>query len=218
MTMLKWVERSLYALGVVLAVWCSVVLIRAEYIKRLPLPEPHQARTAAAPTSIAAGSDGTGMRAFLPGDAGSTSDGNEDAEANVETGAWLARLDAPSLGLMATVLEGSGNRVLDRAAGHIEHTALPGTDGNVGIAGHRDTIFRPLQHARAGQLLRLTTADQVLLYAVSSTTVVDPSDVGVLAPTSRPTLTLVTCYPFRYFGSAPKRFIVRAHLVDSRAR
>jgi sortase A len=53
---------------------------------------------------------------------------------------------------MATVLEGSGNGVLDRAAGHIEHTALPGMDGNVGIAGHRDTIFRPLQHVRSGQL------------------------------------------------------------------
>jgi len=210
MTMLKWVERSLYGFGAVLAVWCSVVLIRAEYIKRLPLPEPHRARPAAAP--------GMSRLNQLPGDAGSTSESHENIETSVETGAWLARLDAPSLGLMATVLEGSGDQVLDRAAGHIEDTALPGTDGNVAIAGHRDTIFRPLRHARVGQLVRLTTADQVRVYAVSSTTVVDPDDVGVLAPTSRPTLTLVTCYPFRYFGSAPKRFIVRAHLVDGHAR
>jgi len=209
MTTLKWVERSLYTFGAVLAVWCSVVLIRAEYTRRLPLPEPPPVRASAGPAQE------------LPGDSGSTSQSTQSAEsseASVKAGAWLARLDAPSLGLMATVLEGSGNGVLDRAAGHIEHTALPGMDGNVGIAGHRDTIFRPLQHVRSGQLLRLTTADRVLLYAVSSTTVVEPSDVGVLEPTSRPTLTLVTCYPFRYFGSAPKRFIVRAHLVESRAR
>jgi len=58
----------------------------------------------------------------------------------------------------------------------------------------------------------------VLLYAISSTTIVEPTEVDVLAPTEEPSLTLVTCYPFRYFGSAPKRFIVRARLVDSRAR
>lgn len=212
MTLLKWFERSLFVLAAGLAVWCSVTLIRAEYVRRLPIPEPSPRATIDArhvPVSD------EGSPTVLPGDSGSARDDGEDS---VKTGAWLARLEVPSLGLMATVLEGSGDRVLDRAAGHIEQTALPGSRGNVGIAGHRDTIFRPLQHARAGQLLRLTTADRVLLYAISSTAIVEPTEVDVLAPTEEPSLTLVTCYPFRYFGSAPKRFIVHARLVDSRPR
>jgi sortase A len=211
MTLLKWLERALFIVAAVIAAWCSVTLIRAEYVRRLPVPEPSVRGRTGAHASAASTADARLLR--LPGDAGSTPE--VDA---VATGAWLARLESPSLGLMATVLEGSDDGTLDRAAGHIEHTALPGSEGNVGIAGHRDTIFRPLQDARAGQLLRLTTRDRVLLYAIASTTVVDPTAVEVLAPTDQPSLTLVTCYPFRYFGSAPKRFIVRAHLVDSRAR
>ena len=122
------------------------------------------------------------------------------------------------MALSATVLEGSDDGTLARAAGHIEDTAFPGQPGNIGIAGHRDTIFRPLRRLRPGDPLTLSTADRVFRYRVSGTQIVDPQDVYVLDPTDRPVVTLVTCYPFDFVGHAPRRFIVRAELVSESAR
>ncbi len=133
-------------------------------------------------------------------------------------GTLLGRLEAPSVHLSATLLEGSDDGTLSRGAGHIEDTPLPGQGGNVGIAGHRDTVFRPLRHVHVGDALSLTTADRVYRYRISKTSIVGPDDVYVLDPTKDPTLTLVTCYPFEFVGHAPKRFIVQAELVEDSGR
>ena len=133
-------------------------------------------------------------------------------------GTLLARIESPSLHLSTVVLEGSDDGTLRRGAGHIEDTPLPGQRGNVGIAGHRDTVFRPLRNAKAGDVLSLMTPDRVYQYRVARTLIVQPEDVYVLDPTDRPTLTLVTCYPFEFIGHAPKRFIVQAELVGENGR
>jgi len=90
---------------------------------------------------------------------------------------------------------------------------LPGPQGNIGIAGHRDTIFRALRRAQVGDEFDLMTADGEYRYRVTRTLIVDPDDVYVLDPTGTPTLTLVTCWPFEFIGHAPKRFIVQAQLT-----
>jgi len=113
------------------------------------------------------------------------------------------------------VLEGSDDAILNRAAGHIEETPLPGEGGNIGIAVHRDTVFRPLRRLRIGDTLELSTGDRVYRYRISKTMIVGPDDVYVLDRTRKPTLTLVTCYPFEFIGHAPKRFVVRADLVSA---
>jgi len=125
----------------------------------------------------------------------------------------VARLQAPTIRLSATVLEGTDDATLNRAAGHIEDTPLPGQAGNAGIAGHRDRHFRPLRNVHVGDPIDVTTDAGVFHYRVSRTLIVGPQDVQVLDPTPRPTLTLVTCYPFEFIGHAPKRFIVQAELV-----
>ena len=130
-------------------------------------------------------------------------------------GDWVARFDAPSVQLSATVLEGSSDDVLARAAGHIENTAMPGEAGNVGIAGHRDTTFRALRNLEIGDPLLLTTRDRILDYRISGTRIVNPEDVWVLDPTDHQVLTLVTCYPFTYIGHAPHRYIITADLVGT---
>ena len=84
---------------------------------------------------------------------------------------------------------------------------------NVALAGHRDTFFRPLRKIRRGDEIHLTTSEGTFQYRVASTSVVDPDDVHVLDDVGRPILTLVTCYPFNYVGSAPRRFIVRAEQI-----
>ncbi|MGD8441213.1 MAG: class D sortase [Holophagae bacterium] len=126
----------------------------------------------------------------------------------------LAILRIPVLELEVAVLEGTSELALNRGLGHISGTPLPGADGNVGIAGHRDGYFRGLKDIAIGDVIELETLDGLLRYVITETIIVDPSDVWVLAPTERPTLTLVTCYPFYFVGSAPERFIVHAELVN----
>ena len=126
----------------------------------------------------------------------------------------LAVLRIPKIRLEVPVLPDTDDRTLDRAVGHIQDTAPPGTDGNSGIAGHRDGFFRGLKDIVPGDAIELDTLDGKESYRVERTWVVDPEDVSVLDPTSTRALTLVTCYPFYFVGSAPRRFIVRALRVD----
>ena len=125
-------------------------------------------------------------------------------------GAVIGQIDIPRLGLSTIVVEGTESRDLTRAAGHVPGTAFPGRPGNTGIAAHRDTLFRPLRWIQNGDAVFLKTSGAIYSYRVVSTAIVAPEDIQVLYPTARESLTLVTCYPFNYIGSAPQRFIVRA--------
>ena len=132
-------------------------------------------------------------------------------------GGLIGRIEIPRLLLSAVVVEGIGKTTLRRAVGHIPGTALPGQPGNVGISGHRDTFFRPLKDLKIKDEIHFSTLNGDFRYVVESLLVVDPNNVGVLAPSSENLLTLVTCYPFFYIGAAPKRFIVRARQVPAQA-
>ena len=197
---LKWIERGLLATGVVLAAWCAAILVEARFHQAIPVSDRLIVTQTAVPV--------------LPGDAGT----HPAAPSAPAAGAMLARLDAPSVQMTTSVLEGSDDGTLSRGAGHIEDTPFPGQPGNIGIAGHRDTVFRPLRRIKVGDPLAITTADRAYRYRVNKTLIVGPDDVYVLDPTERPTVTLVTCYPFDFIGHAPKRFIVQAELVGDEAR
>lgn len=132
---------------------------------------------------------------------------------SVRDGAVIGRIDISRIGVSVMVVEGVASRNLKLGAGHIPGTALPGEPGNVGIAAHRDTFFRKLREIRSADTITLTTLAGSYRYAVESSDVVAPTDVQVLAPSREPSLTLVTCYPFYYVGSAPQRFIVRAYAL-----
>lgn len=128
----------------------------------------------------------------------------------VKQGDVLGRIDIPRLGVSFAILQGTNSRTLRLGAGHIEGTPLPGEPGNSGIAGHRDTFFRDLRNIHQSDEIQLQTATGLLRYEVDWVKVVNPDDISVLAPSSDSTLTLVTCYPFYFVGSAPQRFIVHA--------
>lgn len=125
-------------------------------------------------------------------------------------GATIGELRIDRLKMDAVVAEGDSDAVLRRAVGHLADTPMPGEPGNVVLAAHRDTFFRPLKDIRPGDLILIVTEDQVWQYRVEWSRVVSPSDTAVLEPTPANTLTLVTCYPFEYIGRAPTRFVVRA--------
>jgi sortase A len=131
------------------------------------------------------------------------------------SGAAVAKLSIPSLASVLYVVEGTSDPDLKRGPGHLTGTALPGEVGNCVIAGHRDTHFRVLKDIHQGDEVILERAGQRFRYRVDSMMIVTPDNTSSLRPTGKPELNLITCYPFQYVGSAPKRFIVHAGLESS---
>lgn len=121
-----------------------------------------------------------------------------------------AVLRIPRLHLEVPVFDGTDELTLNRGAGRIIGTARLGQLGNTGIAGHRDGFFRGLKNIGPGDTLELWLPDRIDHYVVTNTLITNPEDVSVLQPSSEALLTLVTCYPFYFVGSAPQRFIVQA--------
>ena len=132
----------------------------------------------------------------------------------VDKDGLVGRLAIPHLHLSAMVREGAGEKTLGLALGHIPGTAMPGQKGNVGVAGHRDTLFRCLREIEKNDLILFETFAGRYAYRVENTEIVSPQNVNVLKAHECPELTLVTCYPFYYVGSAPERFIVKARQVS----
>ena len=133
---------------------------------------------------------------------------------STQTEAPMAILKIPSIGLKVAVLNGTDDFTLNRAVGRIPGTGWPWSQGNLGIAGHRDGFFRGLKDVTPGELIELQTPGGPRRYEIDEILIVDPEDAEVLAPTTRSSITLVTCYPFYFVGSAPKRYIVRAVALD----
>ena len=131
----------------------------------------------------------------------------------VRRGDVIGELEIPRLRLSVMVFEGDDAGILRQGAGHIPGTALSPGIGNIGIAAHRDTYFRQLRVIHANDVITLKTPAGTSRYAVTEARIVRPSDVGVLACAPGRDLTLVTCYPFFYVGSAPQRFIVHARQI-----
>lgn len=215
--MIQW---SLIVIGLVLiSFWLGARLL-GELGQRSEIRRFQAARQAAESTpepSATASTPVPTLTADLPADTSLWAKGRIaewKASLDRDAGPPLAILRIPKIDLEVAVLAGTDELVLNRGVGHIDGTALPGEGGNVGIAGHRDGYFRGLKDISAGDRIELETLTGVETYQVTDCLIVDPPDVWVLEPTEVPTLTLVTCYPFYFVGSAPKRFIVRAEPAD----
>jgi len=150
-------------------------------------------------------------------EADSSSRRSESPGTSGREGSALGRIEIRAIGLEAMIMEGTDAKTLRRAVGHISGTPLPGQQGNVAIAGHRDTFFRALRNVREDDEITLTTLGGFYGYRVDSIKVVEPDDTAVLDNSDAAILTLVTCYPFYFVGPAPKRFVVRAHRVSAEA-
>ena len=127
----------------------------------------------------------------------------------------LGVIEIPSLRLQVPILEGTDDLTLDRGVGHIAGTASPGEPGNIGVAGHRDGFFRGLKDIHVGDTIDIESQQGNSHYRVDEIQIVSPDDVSVLRPRTKPSLTLVTCYPFYFVGSAPSRYIVHATLANA---
>ncbi len=133
---------------------------------------------------------------------------------DVKEGDVLGRIEIPRLGVKVAIFQGTTSQTLRLGVGHIDGTALPGEAGNIGIAGHRDTYFRALKDIRTDDEIQIQTATGLSSYKVDSVQIVTPHDTGVLAPSAKSAITLVTCYPFYFVGAAPERYVVHARKVE----
>lgn len=186
---LAWLETALFVLGAACLLYVAWVLVDAHWFQQRALE--HLTRAAPAVEEGAA------------------------AEIDLPAGTPLARLTVPRLDLAVAVAEGTGDEVLQRAVGHLERTPLPGEGGHVVLAGHRDTFFRPLERIELGDRISLDAPSFSTTYEVEWFRIIDPSELWVLEDPGYPALTLITCYPFRFVGNAPQRFIVRAKRIEA---
>jgi sortase A len=130
----------------------------------------------------------------------------------------LALLRVSRIHLEVPVFEGTDEKILNRGVGRIAGTVGVDDSGNLGIAGHRDGFFRGLKDVAPGDSLELDTSISTKIYSIDSIEIVSPNDVSVLKSSSSSELTLVTCYPFYFVGSAPQRYIVHASLKGETKR
>jgi sortase A len=185
---LAWAQRALFVCGVVLLGYCGYALVDAWMFQRR---------------------ESRDLERLLR----DRQQAESEHAPTVAADGLIGRIEIPRLLLSVIVAEGIDKTTLRRAVGHIPGTALPGQPGNVGLAGHRDTFFRPLKDLKLKDEVLISTLKGDFKYEVESLRVVEPENVGVLAPSGENVLTLVTCYPFYYFGPAPQRWIVRARQV-----
>ncbi len=183
---LKWLGGALWVLGIAALGYCAVQLGRAAY-------DQHRGSAA--------------LDRILTVDPVS-------APFTPHEGDLVGRIEIPRIESHAIIFEGTTDDTLSRGAGHFAGSANPGDPGNVVLAGHRDTFFRELKEIRRGDEISLTTARGRFQYVVESMNIVNPDAVDVLRPSRDATLTLITCYPFHFIGSAPQRYIVRGKRIS----
>jgi sortase A len=195
-----WLSRALIVFGVACILFYATVTIQAAIYQRKAKAEIDRMISAHAalnegPTSAAIGTPANIAKPLIPGE-------------------LIGRVDVPRLNLSAAIAEGDDETTLGKAVGHLPDTPLPWhRRGNVALAAHRDGLFRALKDIRMGDEVIVVTSRGDYSYRVRGTHIVNPNDVWVVAPTVRPTVTLITCYPFSFVGHAPQRFVVQAELV-----
>lgn len=130
-------------------------------------------------------------------------------------GDFLGTIEIPSISKKMNIFQGTSTKELLKGVGHFIESVMPGTSDNAVLAGHRDTVFSNLGKVKIGAQILIKVESGSYIYEVSKIRIVDKNDRTVIVPTSKAVLTLSTCYPFVYFGNAPKRYIVIAKLVTS---
>jgi sortase A len=210
----RWIERSLLATGLALILVYASARIQTVVMYHAGL----RSFAALSQTGASAAGDDAEQQPAAPVDFRLWSANRVRAYSDalaVRVGAPLAVLSISKLGLCVPIFNGTDAMTLNRGAGRISGTARPGERGNIGIAAHRDSFFRGLKDVEVGDRIELAALNQKFVYSVDKISIVTPSDLSVLRARSRPSLTLVTCYPFYFVGDAPQRYIVQASLVDS---
>lgn len=136
-----------------------------------------------------------------------------EVEAKVAVGEEIGEVYFPVLKVGMPVFHGVSEDELVKGVGHVPGSRFPGEGGNIVLSGHRDTVFRRLGELKVGDKVVLGFEGREYIYKVAKVRVVDKEDTSVVVPRAREVLTITTCYPFRFIGSAPERYVVEAEYL-----
>lgn len=136
------------------------------------------------------------------------------ASRDLALGAPVARLRIPRIRLDEIVIEGVGDEELNAGPGHLPGSVLPGMRGNAVISAHRDRHFSHLDALQIGDTIRTETGQSSGIWVIVGRRIID-RNAPALFQSTEPLLTLTTCWPVRYFGSAPDRLILTAKPVGA---
>lgn len=136
-------------------------------------------------------------------------------EIQPKTGDEIGTLSIPILNQKWPIIEGTEEEQLAKGVGHFSQSVLPGVSDNCVLSGHRDTVFSELGKLKIDDKLIVETAMGIFTYEISNIRIVDKDDRTVIVPSDHAVLTITTCYPFNFVGSAPRRYILVADLVGN---
>jgi sortase A len=210
----KWLERALMLCGLGLIAIVGLARLESALSSRAALKSfaDLNSSTSSSIRETAEGSDVSGVSST----SGVEASGRVHKEnVSSKSGVSMAVLEIPNIHLAVPVLNGADASTLSHAVGCIHGTARPGEQGNIGMAGHRDSFFRGLKDLEIGDSIELKTGRATDTYVVDKIQIVSPDNVGVLRPRPHRSLTLVTCFPFYYIGSGPERYAVMASLAEN---
>jgi sortase A len=216
-TVWAWIETLLLVFGLALLAFYALARIESILSSREALNKFEALSSSGAASSPEAGEDTDSSLVLGPSEVDFSQWDRHRVQAYKES--FSDQSDVPlgvlrisKIHLEVPLFDGTDDLTLNHGVGRISGTAQIGEEGNIGIAGHRDGFFRGLKDVGAGDSIELRTLKGTDTYIVDRIQIVTPRDVDVLRPRSVPSLTLVTCYPFYFIGSAPQRYIVTAFL------
>ncbi|MDQ0256662.1 sortase A [Evansella vedderi] len=123
-------------------------------------------------------------------------------------------LSIPRLEAELPIVSGTDEDELARGVGHFTGTAFPTQGRQILLSGHRDTVFRNLGELEVGDIFEVRMGYGTFQYEIFETFIVDADDRTVIDYTiDEELLTVSTCYPFRFVGNAPERYILNARPV-----
>ncbi|MGV3466624.1 MAG: class D sortase [Heyndrickxia sp.] len=137
-------------------------------------------------------------------------------EKNYKSGSVMGLLEIPALKKKIPIIEGTEPSQLEKGVGHYTDTALPGGQGQVFLAGHRDTVFRGLGNLKKGQKIIIKMSHGTFEYKMVKSKIVKSDDRSIIEfNAKKDSLVLATCYPFLFVGNAPDRYIIYAEPVKT---
>jgi len=128
----------------------------------------------------------------------------------------MGLLIIPKIKAELAIIEGTDPDDLEKGVGHYKGSFLPGEKGQIVLSGHRDTVFRKVGELKLGDRLNMKMPNGSFTYEITKTKIVNSDDTSIITlQHQQEELILTTCYPFRYVGNAPKRYIIYAKLKGS---
>jgi sortase A len=129
-------------------------------------------------------------------------------------GDTVGLLTIPEINAELAIVEGTDPNDLKKGVGHYKGSYFPGENGQIVLSGHRDTVFRRLGELKPGDRFEVQMENGKFTYELTQTKIVDADDRTIITlQNTKEELIVITCYPFRFVGDAPERYIIYANPI-----